>query len=85
MLGGFVVANLIGTWLWHRRDTVAPHRAIQVLLAVIGVSAFGGILAFDLLGHIAAKDRLLVYWWLIFVPGLMLMFYLREREAAAKR
>ncbi len=83
MIAGGIVSNIVGTLLWCRRDRVSPHRAIQTLLGVIGVCALGGIVSLDAFGHVPANQRLLVYWWLVFIPGLMLMFYLREREAAA--
>lgn len=83
MIAGGVVANIVGTWLWYQRDRVSPHRAIQTLLAVIGVCALCGIVALDAFGHVPANQRLLVYWWLLFIPGLMLMFYMRERGATA--
>ena len=85
MIAGGVLSNIVGTWLWCNRDRVSPHRAIQTLLAVIGVSAVCGIVALDAFGHVPGNQRLLVYWWLVFIPGLMLMFYLRERAAATQR
>ena len=85
MIAGGIVSNIVGTWLWCNRDRVSPYRAIQTLLAVIGVCAVCGIVALDAFGHVPANQRLLVYWWLVFIPGLMLMFHLRERAAAASK
>ncbi len=43
----FAVANALGTWLWRRRDRMAPHPAYQLLVLSISGSSLLGLLIFD--------------------------------------
>ncbi len=43
----FAVPNALGTWLWLRRDRMAPHPAYQLLVLLICGSSLSGLLTFD--------------------------------------
>ena len=81
LIAAFILCNVIGTWLWLKRDVIAAYPAIQILLGAIGICALASILTVDALGYIPPGARFHSYWWLIFVPVLMLMFHFREKSA----
>ena len=46
----FAAANTLGTWLWRRRDRMAPYPAYQLLVLSISGSSLLGLLIFDWFG-----------------------------------
>lgn len=81
LVGLGLAPNLVGVVLWRRRDTLSPYPAIQVLLAVCGVSALLAVLGVRLSGLAPSAAGLPSAWLLLMYPGLMAVLHLREREA----
>ncbi len=80
----FLIPNVLGFWLWRRRDRVQPHPAIQLLLATMAVTATLALVLF----HVTSADEVFaggerfqprMYLYLLFYPAMMLMFYVVER------
>jgi hypothetical protein len=89
----FVVGNVIGTWLWRRRDQIRPYPALQFLILVIGV---GGLLAlfsvetlrpdgFRLEGAQKKELRNGILFMVIGMPVAWTYFALLERRAKTRR
>ena len=77
----FLAANVVGLILWSLRSRITAYRAIQILLAVVGLCTAIYFVALDLLGRAnALNSRHSLYWYLLLFPGLMWMFYLRQRQ-----
>ena len=81
MLAFGLGANAFGTWLWSRRETLAPYPAIQMLLAACGVAALLTVLALSGTAPELGRGERLSPWILLLFPGLMVTFHLRERAA----
>src|SRR5947207_15960007 len=78
----FALANAFGTWLWHRRDRLAPHPAIQVLTLSVSGSGLLLLLTFDWFWPPVAPRESLWAAYAIFCLGAPLMmarFYVLER------
>ena len=73
-----LIPNAIGSWLWWRRDSIAPYPALQGL---IGVTALCALVAMFLMQISGRADPQLRLSFLLIFPGLMLMFHLRERAS----
>lgn len=86
-LGAFAAVNGFGLWLWASRRRLRPHPALQALIGATGIAALGLFVLWSGLpreGTEAAfgdQARYFNFWWLLIFPGLMLMFFLRERGA----
>lgn len=76
-----LLPNAIGIHLWLRRHELAPYPALQLLLAVCGVSAVLSVFAVAHTGLSPAALGLPPVWLLAIYPALMLVFHLRERAA----
>lgn len=90
LFGCFLLPNLLGLWLWSRRDRIAPYPAMQALIWTVAVFATVAFLTFDFaaaelpyLGTQLESQPFssLMYCFLLIFPGLSLLFYLIEREA----
>jgi hypothetical protein len=91
-LACFVLANMVGTWMWRRRDHLPPYPAIQFLLVVVGVFSLLALVSFDLLGPGALRLSIARSEWslgyrtiLVVIPGLMAFFALQEWSAKRQR
>ena len=83
-----LLPNIIGTWIWMRRDRFAPYPALQLLggtLFVFTALALGGLVLgsarLGLLPSSIAEARQ-VAWIILIYPAMMLMFHFQEREAS---
>lgn len=82
-----VIPNLIGTWLWTQRSRMAPYPALQLLLALITLSALCAFLLLDYAGLMDHEWNGTSwpgnggYFNLLIFPALMLVFHFRERAA----
>jgi hypothetical protein len=76
-----LVPNAVGLALWRRRDTLPPYPAVQILLAVCGVSAGLALLGVALAGLPPSSAGPPSAWLLLMYPGLMAFLHLRERAA----
>ncbi len=81
VLGLGLAPNVIGWWLWHRRETLAPYPAIQMLVAVCGVAAAAAVLVLGRVGVAKLSVDVPGAWVLLIYPGLMLWFHLQEQSA----
>ncbi|MFO0810484.1 MAG: hypothetical protein U0746_17805 [Gemmataceae bacterium] len=86
-LACFTVANVVGAWLWFRRDRIRAYPAIQLLLVTCGVSGLVAWLALDALGSDAA--RVLAsprqgYLAMLIVPAMMAWFAVMEHAARSR-
>ncbi len=80
-LGLALTANGVGLLLWRRRDRIAPHPGLQLLVTVCGVAAAGGIASLVLWGETPPAEGFAAGWFLLVYPSLMLVFLLQERQA----
>lgn len=85
LLAGFVVPNILGTFIWTRRDRVDPYAAIQLLLAIILVSTLIVFLVCDARGQLQWLDQRItrpsdMYKMLLIYPLLMGIFYFINRR-----
>jgi len=80
----FVLANLVGTLLWRRREWLSAYAAIQMLLPVLGVSGLAAVYVLDragvyetiqIGGTISARATYAAI--VLAVTALMLIFYFR--------
>ena len=80
----FVLPNALGTWLWRRRDRMAPHPAIQVLTLLISGSGLLLLLTFDWFWPAAVPRESLWsgYAILLGVPVVMAGWFVLERATA---
>jgi hypothetical protein len=49
-LVGFAISNAVGLYLWRGRDRIRPYPALQILLAMLGVTGLLALIALDMLG-----------------------------------
>ena len=81
----WAIANAVGLYLWSRRSSLAPFVAIEILLAVMGLSTLGAFLLIEHFNELAGIDARFssdpgkLYWLLALYPGLMVMFASQER------
>jgi len=81
----YLATNIFGLYLWAGRARIRPYPALQALMAGMTVCAFAAVAlvhfsdAYDLAGK-GQKAGLATYWWLVFFPGMMVAFYLMERD-----
>lgn len=86
-----LVPNVIGTWLWTKRFSIAPYPALQLLLALIATSALSAFLLLDYAGLMQHEWNGTSwpgnwgYFNLLIFPALMGVFHLRERAARGTR
>ena len=88
LVGCFAIANLIGMFLWTKRDRIDPYQAIQVLVIAIFVFTATALVSMDCLGLLGRLDQRvqnprLLYLLLMF-PAIMLMFHFRNRAKPLK-
>jgi hypothetical protein len=90
VLGGFLLPNLAGLFLWQHRDRVSPYVALQGVTGLIGVCGVGVLVAIQRAGQFPAFEPRLSasvasYGFLTMVLGLMGWFWVLERTAIRKR
>ncbi len=80
----FLIPNIFGTILWHRRDRLSCYVAIQMLLPLIGICSFLAVyildrsnqwLAIQSGGQVSATFTYGLI--LLVIPLLFLIFYFR--------
>ena len=87
----FLLPNVIGTLMWHRRDRIPPYPALQALVAVLGLFTLLTLVAFDVSGRLAGLgvrsegSPRSVYWIMLIFPAAMIMFHLQNRPGGKKR
>jgi hypothetical protein len=83
----FVVPNVLGTWTWCRRDWIAPHLAIQMLMASLTASSLLLLITLDWFWPAAIPREPLGrgYAVCLGVPVMMAGWYVRERVRAKRR
>jgi hypothetical protein len=85
----FSLANGVGTWMWRRRDRLAPYPAAQLLVLVVGVCGMVALASIDVLrpqvpvalNMPRSNLRTGELFLLTFVPGFMAWCALQERAA----
>jgi hypothetical protein len=78
----FAATNVIGFVIWSRRDRIAPHPAIQCLLAVMAVATAIGLILLDIHGGAAGMPMPSWYYGvLLLFPAMMLQFAMQERAS----
>lgn len=78
----FLVLNAIGTFLWYRRDNIAPYPATQIFLALIGGLSALTLTLVDWAGYFPHGVTASYYTkWLLIIPALMAFFHFRERTS----
>ena len=84
LLALFAVPNVIGLWLWRRRDRTSAYAGTQVLIASAGAAGLGAIAVLDNRalweeiqrgGTVSAGSTYLIV--VLVVAVLMLVTYLR--------
>ncbi len=86
-LGGFLLINAWGFYLWARRDKLNAYAALQRLMLVFSVVAAAVIVVVNLRGHSEPPSEPtwasthLPYGLIALGPALMLVFYMREQSA----
>lgn len=89
-LSGFLALNGWGWHLWHRRQHLGAHAALQRFLAAATAVIAGVVALVNARGLSeppapgALVSTQLPYWVVGVAPALMLVFYLRERGARRK-
>ncbi len=80
----FAVANGLGTWLWRRRDRMAPHPAYQLLVLSICGSSLSALLTLDWFWPQGVPRESLreAYAVCLFEPVAMALWYILERRVA---
>ncbi len=83
---GFALANALGTWLWRRRDRIAPHPAFLALMLLISGSGLMLLLSFDWFWPATVPRESLWegYAVLLVIPMAMAGWYFVERAKAKK-
>ncbi len=82
----FGAVNVLGLFLWLRRDRIPPYPAIQTLLGGCALAALA-TLFFVITSPVMQRDVLAGWkpWNALFslsvFPGLMVMFHFLERES----
>lgn len=85
----FLLANLVGLWLWRVRERVSVFAAIQVFLVTFWVCGIGAIYTIDRAGHwatLAVGGHNNISAWrayvllTILVAALVVMFRIRQRR-----
>jgi hypothetical protein len=77
-----LLSNVLGVLLWHRRQTLSPYPALQVLLGVSGISAAISLAAISMVGSSPQTFQISqTFWALLSFPAVMVMFHLQERAA----
>jgi len=84
-LGLALLVNGLGTWLWFRRDRLAPYPCIQGLVATVALATLTLLTVFDRTGHLADLDTRFrsnprgLYLILLMFPVLMGLFHFQNR------
>src|SRR5262245_1785753 len=83
----FAVPNALGTWLWRRRDRIAPFPAFLLLALLICGSGLALLLTFDWFWPAAVPRESLGPGYAICLgaPVVMAGWYLLERATAKQR
>lgn len=83
----FILPNALGTWLWRRRDRMAPHPAFLLLMLLISGSGLLLLLTFDWFWPAAVPRESLWsgYVILLVVPVVMAGWYFLERGTPKER
>lgn len=81
----FALANVVGFAFWTRRTVLAPFKAIQLLILVLGLAglvAWSSLAQFrpDLVTLMNATTQM-GYFALLIFPAMMAWFYWLERNA----
>lgn len=86
-IGGFVVLNAWGLFLWRRRAALRAYSGIQRFLALASVIIAIVVVVVNVRGVSQGPrpgdlvSTYLPYWAIAAAPGLMLLFAWRERKA----
>jgi len=94
ILALFLLANLVGVWLWRIRSRLAVFSAIQIFLVTFWMCGIGAIYAIDRAGHwatlavgsrnnISASGAYVLLT--ILVAALVVMFQIRQRRRTTHR
>ncbi|MCI0330982.1 MAG: hypothetical protein L0196_08580 [candidate division Zixibacteria bacterium] len=89
--GGFLVLNAWGLYLWRSRERLSVYAGLQRFLAAATVVIALVVVVVNERGASqppapgALVSTYLPYWVILAAPALMLLFFLREREANRKR
>jgi hypothetical protein len=81
----FALANALGLVLWAARGRVGMYAALQSLLLGLGVVSLASLAVADWCGQLpgltsgSANPRVTAYGAWLVLPGLMVIFWLRER------
>ncbi len=86
VLGLFALANLLGWLIWQRRDSLSPHKGLQILMPVLGGTGIAAVYVLDRAGifeaiqvgaRVSAGETYAIL--VIVVAALMTMFWWRNR------
>jgi hypothetical protein len=85
-VGGFVVLNAWGLYLWRRREQLPAYAGLQRFLAAASVVIAFVVVVVNGRGASeppipgAVVSTFLPYWLIVLAPGLMLLFFWRDRK-----
>jgi hypothetical protein len=89
MFACFLAANSVGAALWTKRHRLAPHPALQGLLAALLLTSTSALLVALAAASAAVSDPVVLDLTtlspLLIYPGLMFFFWRLEREARRAR
>ena len=74
-----LAANAFGLLLWTRRERLAAYPALQMMIAAAG---FAALVSMAVVARAHAEATTRDMWVLLVYPGLMLVFWLRERSSS---
>jgi hypothetical protein len=81
----FALANALGLTLWASRGRLGMYSALQILLLGVGLVSLASMASADWCGQLpglmtgSPNPRLTAYAALLVIPGLMVMFWFKER------
>jgi hypothetical protein len=82
VLACFAGANLVGIWLWRRRQRIAAYPALQGMIAACGVASLIALAFLDSRPESPGFAPSIPYWVLLIFPAVMVVFLLQRRSAA---
>jgi hypothetical protein len=83
----FAMANLAGWLIWRRRESLPPHKGLQILLPVLGATGMAAIFVLDRAGiyesiqaggSVTARQTYVILVGVI--AALMVMFWWQNRQ-----
>jgi len=87
VLGLFGLANLAGWLIWRRRDSLAPHKGLQMLVPVLGATGIAAVYVLESAGifesiqigtTVTAGETYVILAGV--VAALMIMFWWQGRQ-----